>query len=243
MEHTEQFKKLIEKSIENNQYLGLGNPDAKILFVGKEPGAKINSGITHGGARSWKDGNDYSERFPAEGKIKNGRHTWQKYQKLYELVMAKLNIKIVPEKKDHEITFVENVFTTELNDLSAPTSDEAKKLDGFEEGLQKRKNDFFKDDFIKSFPIVVITATDNKYIETYQGEVCDLFGVKFYEQITCGKSNKIWVHYAEEKNETYPKLVLHTRQFTNGATNELLEKISNILSDFVNEHSIKIKVK
>ena len=242
MKNREQFKNLIEKSIESNRYLGLGNPDAKILFIGKEPGAEINSGITHGGAQSWKDRNDYSERFSAEGKIKNGTHTWQKYQKLYELILNKLRIEIVPKKADYEITFVENVFTTELNDLSAPTFSEAKKLDGFKERLQKRKNDFFDDDFIKSFQIVVIAATDNKYIETYPGEVCKLFDVKFHEQITCSKKNKIWVHYGE-KNKTYPKLVLHTRQLTNGASDNLLENISDLITDFVKEHGIKIKVK
>ena len=157
--------------------------------------------------------------------------------------MNELSIEIVPKKADYEITFVENVFTTELNDLSAPTSSEAKKLDGFKERLQKRKKDFFKDDFIKSFPMVVIAATDNKYIETYPGEVCELFGVEFHKPITCSKNNNIWVHYAKEKNETYPKLVLHTRQLTNGASDKLLDNISDLISDFVIKHGIKIKVK
>ncbi len=34
--YTKEFKDFVEKGIEYNEYIGLGNPNAKILFVGKE---------------------------------------------------------------------------------------------------------------------------------------------------------------------------------------------------------------
>ena len=37
MNYSTEFKKLIEDCEKNDQYIGLGNPNAKILFVGKEP--------------------------------------------------------------------------------------------------------------------------------------------------------------------------------------------------------------
>lgn len=237
MNYTKEFKELIDTSIENNQYVGLGNPNAKILIVGKEAGMPIGEAITHGSGNSWKNSKiDYSKRFMPEDKIKNHRHTWQKYQKVYDQILDKLQF---PDslKKDYEITFVEKVFTTELSNLGAPTTSEAKQLDGFEKELKRRKNLFWKSEFIRNFPIILITASDNTYIETYQGEVCELFNVEFDEQLICGKSDKIWIHYSKSEN---PKLVIHTRQLTNGASNELLEKISDIIVDFIVKNSIEV---
>ncbi len=138
MNYTKEFEELIENSIEHNQYVGLGNPNAKILFVGKEAGIPIGTTITHGSANSWKEKNiDYSMSFvPPESNVKNHRHTWQKYQKLYNQIIDKLQI-IESSKKDYKITFVENTFTTELSNLVAPTTNEAKQLDGFKTELKK----------------------------------------------------------------------------------------------------------
>ena len=115
MKHTNEFKKLIDENINDEQYIGLGNPNAKILFVGKEAGLEIGTKLIDGSAKSWKEHNDYSIRyFPVEEKLKNGNHTWQKYQKLYELIINESS------KENYEITFVENIFTTELSNLPAP---------------------------------------------------------------------------------------------------------------------------
>ena len=236
MKHTNEFKKLIDENINDEQYIGLGNPNAKILFVGKEAGLEIGTKLIDGSAKSWKEHNDYSIRyFPVEEKLKNDNHTWQKYQKLYELIINESS------KENYEITFVENIFTTELSNLPAPKSDEAKKQFDFKENLKKRKETFWQSDFIKGFKIILITASDNNYIETYNGEVCELFEVNFHKELTCEKGGKLWVHYSDDIDS--PKLVIHTRQLTNGASTDLLYKISEIIKDFAEEHSINIKVK
>lgn len=246
MNYSNDFNRLIDICIEHKQYLGLGNPSAKVLFVGKEAGCPTGSCDIHGSGESWrKNTNNYSIRFvPEEKNIKNNKHTWQKYQKLYELIMSKLDIKEQESKKNYEKTFVQNVFTTELSNLPAPRTNEAKKQEGFTPNLENRKKIFWKSDFIKQFPIIIVAATDNKYIETFAGEVCELFDVEFSEQIICGKSGKIWIHYAiKGGNKTFPKLVIHTRQLTNGASNDLLVKIAGIVCDFAKNYEIKIKVK
>ena len=238
MKYNKNFNDLVDNSIKHNQYVGLGYPNAKILFIGKEPGMLSESKITDGSAYSWKE-NDYSKRFfPKEENVKKHSHTWQKYQKLHDQILNGLEIKTTPEKKDFEITFVENVFTTELSNLAAPTTNEAKQLHGFQTELEKRKEHFWNSEFIKNFPVILITASDNNYIETYQGEVCALFEVDFYEEINCGKSNKLWVHYS---NNEKPKIVIHTRQLTNGASNKLFNEITKLIVDFINKESIKIK--
>ena len=247
MNYNKDFNKLVDKCIIDKQYVGLGNPNAKILFVGKEAGMPIDSELIHGSSQLWKENKvDYSNRFIPEGKkLRNGNHTWQKYQRLYNLILDKLNICETISKKDlYEISFVENVFTTELSNLPAPRTSDAKKQRGFKTALELRKEIFWNSPFISKFPIILIFATDNKYIETYRGEVCKLFDVEYFEQIICAKTDKLSIHYsAETKNNVFPKLVIHTRQLTNGASNELLEKIADVVRDFIKKYDIKIKVK
>lgn len=247
MKYTQEFEELLKICQKNSQYVGLGNPNAKILFVGKEAALKVGTEHTDGSADSFKN-NDYSISFKPnidfekEKKLLNYRHTWQKYQKLYELIFQKLAVEIKSKEK-YEITFVENVFTTELSDLAALNTKTAKKNKDFEVNLSFRKKVFWKSNFIKQFPIVVIFASDNKYIETTKGEVCELFGVNFSHHLKCEKLGNIWVHFSKKENEIYPKLVVHTRQLTNGASNDLIDKIASIITDFIKKHSINMIVK
>lgn len=248
MNYKIEFDELIEIGIENSQYIGLGNPNAKILIIGKEAGSPVGLQSIHGSAISWKGKDDYSARYKLGQNninLRNKGHTWQKYQRLYEIILNKLKIKEKVQKEDEsEITFVENIFTTELSNLPAPKTSEAKKLENFKAELEKRKNIFWSSKFIKQFSIVIIVSLDNKYIETYEGEVCKLFDVKFSHQSNCGKSDKLWIHYADEKtNSNFPKLVIHTRQLTNGASNELLNQIAEEVKEFVVKYVINIIVK
>lgn len=245
MKKNKNFEEILN-TINENQYIGLGNPNAKILFIGKEAGTEIQTKIYHGSVKSWKEKefNYFKKYIPKEKKLRNLNHTWQRYQKLYDCILSSLDKKRDFDKNDkYEINFVENVFTTELSNLHAPNTMDAKKQKNFNQELKTRKKVFFQSEFIKQFPIIVIFASDNQYIETYRGEVCKLFGVKFYEELSCGKRDKIWVHYSEKEDETYPKLVIHTRQLTNGASIDLLKKIAEIVAGFIKKYSIEIKVK
>ena len=143
------------------------------------------------------------------------------------------------KNEKYEITFVENVFTTELNNLYDNKSEKAKRQDGFSSHLKKRKEEFFKTDFIQQFKIVIITAIDNKYIETYQGEVCELFDVEFLDKKTVGENGIMWIH----KGNSFPKLVIHTRHLTSGASDALLIEIANVIKSFIKENGIEILVK
>lgn len=239
MNYSNEFNDLIDVCIKENQIVGIGNPNAKILFVGKEAGIPINEVNFHGSGLSWKNKDiKYYERFHPESNIRNKNHTWQKNQKLFELINEKEGGQIDSKIDNYEITFVEKIFTTELSNLHAPKSNQAKNLQDFKSNLANRKKVFWKHSFIQAFPIVVIFATDNKYIETYPGELGELFDVEYSECITVGKA-KIWIHLSEKgKNKIFPKLVLHTRQLTNGASIELLDKIASIIADFKSKNSL-----
>lgn len=241
MVYSKEFQEILDSMPENN-FIGLGNPNAKILFIGKECGSDVGSIIENGSARSWKRGDiDYSKRFiPEEPNVRNLRHTWQRYQRLYDSILYKLDIKDQEPKKDkYEITFIENVFTTELSNLPAKKAKDAKRLEGFRDELKRRKHILFNSKFIESFQIIVIFANDSKYIETYPGEVCELFKVKFDNIHDYEGKDKIWIHHSINASES-PKLLIHTRQLTNSISKGLIDNISDIIADFVKKNAIDI---
>lgn len=244
MVYNSDFENLLLK-IDERQYIGLGNPNAKILFIGKEAGLEIGANIYHGTVKSWRNKEfDYSKGYiPEEKHIRNLNHTWQRYQKLYDCILSSLNNKENAVKKDkYEINFIENIFTTELSNLHAPNTKEAKKQENFKRELEKRKNEYLNSDFIQKFPITVIFASDNKYIETYSGEVCKLFNVKFDKLHNETAKDKIWLH-SELDSEKCPRLLIHTRQLTNRITEELISNLCNIIVEFIKKNSIEIETK
>lgn len=227
------------KNLSENEYVGLGNPYSKILFIGKEAGAEIGTEIYHGSVKAWKEKNNYAKRFLSESNLRNLNHTWQRNQKLYETIAEKLEIKLSEPKKDkYEITFVENIFTTELSCLPAKNTSEAKKQANFKDELKKRKEKFFKSDFIQNFPVILIFASDNNYIETYTGEICELFNVKYDGLFEYDVKDKIWLHSSKIQNE--PKLLIHTRQLTNRISKKLIENLAEIIVNFAKDNEIKL---
>lgn len=245
MSNNKNFTNLVEKCLEKQQFVGLGEPNAKILFIGKEAGFDANikerKDDYNINASIWRDGNlIYSKPYqPEEKNIKNGNHTWQKYQKLYNMI-AKNNSEINP---DYYIDFVANVFTTELSNIPYPKTNDAKKDINFKKELKERKEEFWKTDFIREFPIVIITALDKNYISNHgegeEREIDAIFKVAFEKEISCSNSNdKFWIHYSTIENK--PKLVIHTRQLTNGASVELLELIAKEVKEFISENSINM---
>lgn len=236
------FEELLSK-LPAKDYIGLGNPQAKILFIGKEPGVEIETQIYHGSTESWKDRkNDYSKRYiPTESNLRNLNHTWQNYQKLYEMIMLSLDTEnYIPKSEKYEITFVENVFTTELSRLPAKRSDEAKAQSKFVSELEKRKQNFFNSEFVKGFSIIIIFASDNKYIETYPGEVCNLFNVEFDHLYNYPGKDKIWIHYGNTIDNN-PKLLIHTRQLINSFSPDLIPSLSDVISSFIKSNQLLLK--
>ncbi len=236
--------------LDDDEYVGLGNPNAKILFVGKEAANDIGSNLSYGIKKEYMRGIDYSESFipnpndPDQEFLRDDRCTWQKYQKLYEEVYERVfQEKVHKEGEKYEITFVNNVFTTELSSLPAKRTKEAIKQANFKEKLEDRKKSFWSKDFIsKQFPITLIFGSGNKYI-TYDKEIFDIFQVPYIESIE-GGGHKIDLHYLYGN---CPRLLIRTRQLvgkgnTKGLS-ELIIKLAEIVSEFIKENNIEIRVK
>ena len=134
------------------------------------------------------------------------------------------------EERPYHIDFLENVFTTEINDApnkNTSTADKSK--------LNERKLLFKESDFIQNFPVVVLACSN--YIKTNIefNEIEDIFGVKHKDEFRkeCyNKTNWFFSHYNEDKT----KLVIHTRQLSADVKSDLLKD----MGEEIREHLGKL---
>lgn len=235
---TKKFKEFVKSGMDN-YYIGLGNPNAPILIIGQEP--KIVEHDLEGLQNHSKNAKEWMENiennipqinsYPVD---KNhafrtekswGSNTWSKYQKLNNLIFQR-------EGKPYYIDFLEDVFTTEMNESPAENNVISDKS-----SIPNRKRLLQDSPFIQNFPVVILACSH--YIQNIpeNPEINTIFGVT-YDGDKCGKhefsrGNWLYTHHNEDRS----KLVIHTRQLSNSVSPKLLEGIA----DKVREHLNKIK--
>jgi|SRR5690554_257466 len=218
--YSENFKKLIVASSEKT-YIGRGNPNANILFVGKEY-SKPNEKAEFE-SKFWNEKIAKNEIVNLTH-IKNvgEGHTWNKYQNLHDYIFEKT--------KTNKFDFEELIFTTEMSEIPQKNTINARKNPEFKPKLAQRKIDFFRSKFIQDFPVIVLACSD--YITPH--EIYDIFDVsfeiggKFPNDDSNSMQNHFWVHYNKDKNKK-PKLVIHTRQLSVDVSNYLLKEMGKVI--------------
>ena len=230
-----------------DQYIGYGNPNADICFVGKEATGMLPLQCGLGSTNYWMTSLPmFFDRIktdnPNDSIWKEG-HTWNKYQKLYDAIF--------PENaaKSGTMNFEQHVFITEMSAMPATTTNEGKNASGFEEQLAQRKQKFFAHPYFKDFKVIVLACSD--YIVNYgdQREIDSLFDVTFdinggaHE---VGPQNAFWVHHSADGK----RMVIHTRQLSGAVSDKLLEGMGNVIRQHINstintvtEHSTKRKLR
>lgn len=234
--YKEDFKKFVSKGVEEKYHIGTGNPNAQILFIGKE------SAITEDNieGRKWYERNAsdwygriennepdvYSYPIPEDHVFRRkkswGKNTWSKYQKLTNHIFEK-------EERPYHIDFLENVFTTEINDApnkNTSTADKSK--------LNERKSLLKESDFIQNFPVVVLACSN--YIKNNEDlrEIDEIFGVKYEDEFpkkVYNRTNWFFSHY----NEDGSKLVIHTRQLSADVKADLLKDMGEVIRKHLNK--------
>jgi len=220
MSYNENFIKCVDDAINRNSpngefYIGTGNPNSKILIIGKELGFKddveqkkreITDNIPN-----WKKNisenitiekltTEYNPLFPYyKWEIKLGEgHTWSKYQKLMNYLT------------ENNECFHEKSFLTELNHVPAKISKPKPILS--EERLRFIKNSTF----FQNFKIIILAC--GKYLN--EGKIQEIFEVKKKEP-NKSEPRKRLVIYKSEK-----KILINTNQLSMAISNEYLKKIS-----------------
>lgn len=211
------FKQYIETCEKKTEYVGLGNPCADILLIGKEPS---NDGDDKKHIlKNIRDVKACFENGDLPCLYKQDRppfanHTWNLYQKMIDYVFERKC------EDDGKTDFGVFAFTTEMNNTVSLRTATAK---------QKYRLDTFKDSsFIQDFPVVILACSN--YIHNIEGDwqINETFNVTFdikdgAHKYTSG--NWFFTHHSADGK----RLVIHTRQLSQNCKNELLRDIAEIV--------------
>lgn len=219
MERGELFEKFLEECNNCNEWCGQGNPNAHILIIGKESyikDLKTNPIILQ---EKLQRQYELCKRGDfGNAKRDNKNPTWSNYQILIEKVYGP-QIEFNPELFDFE----KYAFTTELSSIPRKNSNysEAKS------SIQNRLCLFKESKFINSFPVIILACGGYIRNDEKVREIDNTFRVEFSQEYGSKQSkNRFWTHI--DKNNP-KKLVIHTRQFSNGISNDLIIKIADVI--------------
>lgn len=231
IKHSQEFTGFVHEGTKQKYYIGIGNPYAKILFIGKESAIEnedIRIQEYSKNANDWmglienNKGQVLSYAVSKDHDLRAGwgRNTWSKYQKLTDMIFER-------ESKHFHVDFLERVFTTEINNSPSKQTASADKS-----SLKDRKKLFENSGFIQSFPVVVLACSN--YITNIDPnrEIDKTFKVTYAGDET-GKytdykgGNWFYLHYSED----FKKLVIHTRQLSMNVDNKMLEDMGKVIRD------------
>lgn len=201
----------------NIEFIGLGNPYAKILLVGQESAMKTKEGeenkvIGEVNNRFIKEYNNrnylylyYQPRFYQDRVDKHGKrilnHTWNAYQKLIDFIR--------PENKrstgiEENTDFCMDAFTTEMNNTISPHR---------APNWKPRIETFKHSDYIKGFPVVILACSH--YIHNIDGDrqIDETFDVTYDTKDGAHLypgGMRFYTHHSSDRR----RLVIHTRQLS-----------------------------
>ncbi|MCC5924764.1 MAG: hypothetical protein JJT77_13355 [Crocinitomicaceae bacterium] len=233
------FLQMLEDSKRDNfGFIGTGNPDAKILLLGKEVATDDSDEEYHKNLIQWErdiqktvwdiptrfyDERTNSPLCPYKGQyLKRYDNkdnwgtsvTWINYQKLHNHIFG---------DSYGRINFHKNFFISEVNGVPS------RKTNGADTStVENRKLFFSKSSYFQNFPVVILGGVGYFKFSENQNEIEEIFGVKFKEKcLAGGKENQpYWLHWSEDET----KLVINTHQLSMNISDKLLQEIANHIS-------------
>lgn len=212
------FEEFINECEKNNQICGQGNPNADILIIGKESTDTREDALY----RNIERCRNKMER-DALRPIDPNNKTWANYQNLFDNIYCRKSEFI--DKWDFE----KYAFTTELSSIPRKNSNytEAKPY------IKDRLRFFEASEFIKSFPVVILAC--GGYIKNNYKvrEIDDTFHVVYCKEYGSKESrNRFWTHIDKKDPR---KLVIHTRQFSNGISKDLIKEMASVIREHLSK--------
>lgn len=253
MYYSKAFIDVVSFAEKTGSYIGSGNPNSKILLVGKEVATEIdeskdkileeqNFNNYQGNVQDWvsncnkniKQSNVCDWIYNDPEKINNPlfafkgaeiKEEGKTWRKYQKLHDFIFGSQIGSNIGKFGHNFQERFFITEMSDAPSKRTKDAQSKSEFKQKLEVRKNGFFRSAYIQSFPVIILACSN--YISG--NEIEDIFKVKFKEQKGEGKQ-LFWTHYGTDK----PQLVIHTRQLSTNVSNDLLHEIAEEIKIFIN---------
>ncbi|WP_101689419.1 hypothetical protein [Dysgonomonas massiliensis] len=256
-----ELKNALDYCRENELYFGEGNPNSKILIIGKE-GTEDHLSKKQMATKnlsSWSNIIDNNRQindilflednalYPWKGQnFWLGKHNKDKGKALhgtaptwyyYQLLVDQLLNKPLKNETDH-IDFHEYCFQSELSQINAkmshlvPKDEEVSRIQSI-----KEREKLFSLPFFDQFSIIIIAC--GHYQRNYKFDIENTFKVKWQgETIHISRGNWFNVHY-NTINESH-RIVIHTRQFSNGISKELINSIAKKCNEFIRDKQIEL---
>lgn len=254
MEYPEIFVKKVIECKRNENYIGTGNPNSKILIVGKETATDIENKANKDelyvrfqnemlqdfkeNANKW---NLNIENFTTIDSLPNwtgGKDSPLNSNPLFPF--KSLHAKELKEgqtwrkyQKLHDLIFLNDISSIKEKEidfhnnffLTEMNSSPAKfTKDADKSGIPNRKQFFKESSFFQNFPVIILACSN--YING--NEIENIFNVTFNKQ--CGTEKQLfWTHYNSDKT----KLVIHTRQLSTNVSDNLLIEIATEVRNFL----------
>ena len=237
--YTQHFKEAVAYCKVNNLFVG--NPNGKVLVIGKEAAhipqeettenlEKKKEELFQSNVSQWEHilstnevpnydgerpfshenplysyGNQYNKRdIRKEGKPYNGStsSTYLNYEKLYEQLFLK-------GKKLEKINFQKEFFITEFSDYPTKESYKSEEIEALrKQSIEERK------------PLFAMVAAGNSP-SRYHINLEQTFDVVFQKEIKV-EGDRYFLHFSKDNK----RILIHTRQLSNGVSNELITAIA-----------------
>lgn len=252
--YTEKFKQVVQYCKENNLFVGYGNPNGKVLVIGKEAAhigkeettenlEKKKEELFQTNVSQWEHILSTNElpNYDGERPIShnplyaygNQYNSWDKSKKggtsrtylNYEKLYEQLFLQ--GEKLD-KINFQKEFFITELSDYPTKESYKDKEIEDLRKQSIEERKPLFALPFFKEFPIVIVAA--GHYPKRYKFDMQQIFDVQ-WEGKPIKVGEKYWynLHFSKDNK----RILIHTRQLSNRVSNELIAAIANEAKKFL----------
>ena len=213
MDREKIFEKFLEDCKNRKEWCGQGNPNADILIIGQES-TDISEEALIRNIMLCRDKKDRDAPRPIDPKNK----TWANYQELLDEIYFR-------KSEYNKWDFEKFAFTTELS--STP-----RKQHNYKEAKPsiKERIVFFKDsDFIQDFSVIILACGGYIKNDDKVREIDNIFHVEFCKEYGSKESkNRFWTHIDKKDPR---KLVIHTRQFSNGISKDLIKEMASVIRE------------
>ncbi len=222
-------------------FIGEGNPNAKILIIGKEIGVcnhlSFDDIVNHSlndvkrNIKSWSSSIGYPLNSIKSHVFVHGRNpTWTNYQKLISHIIGR-------DLGQNNYDFLDYCFMTEMNDVHIPYSGYGKMLDNISqkklEALRlesfANRAKLFTMAFFQNFPVVIMAC--GHYPTKFAFDIESIFNVTWNSETKIlSRGNFYNEHHGQNK------ILIHTRQMSSGISNRLIMEIGNLCHQMIIQH-------
>lgn len=240
--YTSEFKEVLSYCEKKELCLGEGNPNSKILIIGKEIGGKTPQSVdqiktfsnneVRRNLDEWRSPDGYNLGKIKEDVFRDSKNpTWTNYQKMVSGIIGN-------DLGRDNYNFLDHCFMTELSQVLLPnsnfgknlTSEESKEIDTMRKKSVRERAKLFAMPFFRNFPIVIMAC--GHYPRKLNFNIEETFHVKWTKETKVFSTGNFYnVHYGKNKNGR-DKILIHTRQLSLGVTNQLLFEIANLCKNF-----------